>query len=87
MSVAKPYNSSSGISGWRMRLFIANYGVYIALLALLLAATVLTPRLYDVKHHRRRDAAGIAVGYCRHRADDDPCWSRVWICPSAASSS
>ena len=32
----------------RLRLFVANYGVYIALLALLLAATVLTPRLYDV---------------------------------------
>lgn len=48
MSVAKPYESAKSLSGWRLRLFIANYGVYIALLALLLAATVLTPRLYDV---------------------------------------
>ncbi len=50
MSVAKPYESTTGISDWRwrLRLFIANYGVYIALVALLLAATVLTPRLYDV---------------------------------------
>ncbi len=50
MSVAKPYESATSVGGWplRLRLFIANYGVYIALLALLLAATVLTPRLFDV---------------------------------------
>lgn len=48
MSVAKPYKSATGLSGWRLRLFIADYGVYIALLVLLLSATVLTPKLYDV---------------------------------------
>ncbi len=48
MSAAKPYESARSFSRWRLRRFVANYGVYIALLALLLAATVLTPRLYDV---------------------------------------
>ena len=48
MSFAKPYDSTSGFSAWRLRKFIADYGVYIALLVLLLAATVLTPKLYDV---------------------------------------
>lgn len=35
-------------ANWRLRAFIANYGVYIALLVLLLAAAVLTPKLYAV---------------------------------------
>ena len=48
MSVAKPYESATSVSGWRLRMFIANYGVYIALVILLLGATVLTPKLYDV---------------------------------------
>ncbi len=33
---------------WRLRRFVAAYGVYIALLVLLLAAAVLTPKLYAV---------------------------------------
>ena len=48
MSLVKPYESAAIANKWRMRKFIADYGVYIALLALLLAATVLTPKLYDV---------------------------------------
>ncbi|MCY4072088.1 MAG: ABC transporter permease [Chloroflexi bacterium] len=48
MSLAKPYESAASLKGWRLRMFIANYGVYIALVVLLLAATVLTPKLYDV---------------------------------------
>ena len=48
MSLAKPYDSASVASKWRIRQFIADYGVYIALLALLLSAVFLTPKLYDV---------------------------------------
>ena len=42
MSVAKPYQSATKVGGWplRLRLYIANYGVYIALLTLLLAAAL-----------------------------------------------
>ena len=48
MSLAKPYESAASASNWRMRKFIADFGVYIALAVLLLAATVLTPKLFEV---------------------------------------
>ena len=78
MSVAKPYESATSYSGWplRLRLFIANYGVYIALLALLLAAIVLTPRLlmstpWPSSCGRHRN------WHCRDRADADPVGRRA----------
>ncbi len=48
MSLAKPYESAASASNWRMRKFIADFGVYIALAVLLLAATVLTPKLFEI---------------------------------------
>ena len=48
MSLAKPYDSAASASNWRMRKFIADFGVYIALAVLLLAATVLTPKLFEI---------------------------------------
>jgi len=48
MSLAKTRINPALDANWRLRAFIANYGVYIALLVLLLAAAVLTPKLYAV---------------------------------------
>lgn len=48
MSLAKSFDSTSGSSSWRLHKFIADFGVYIALAVLLLAATVLTPKLYEI---------------------------------------
>ena len=48
MSLAKPYESAASASNWRMRKFIADFGVYIALAVLLLSATVLTPKLFEI---------------------------------------
>ena len=48
MSLAKTRINPALDRNQRLRAFIASYGVYIALLVLLLAATVLTPKLYDV---------------------------------------
>ena len=48
MSLAKPKSKPPVDATWRTRKVIADYGVYIALLVLLLAATVLTPKLYEV---------------------------------------
>ena len=48
MSVAKPYDSTSGFSAWRLRKLVVDFGVYMALAILLLAAFFLTPKLYQV---------------------------------------
>ena len=48
MSLAKTEINTTLNTNWRLRKLIANFGVYIALLVLLLAATVLTPKLYEV---------------------------------------
>lgn len=48
MSLAKSRINPALDTNWRLRAFVASYGVYIALLALLLAGAVLTPKLYDV---------------------------------------
>lgn len=48
MNLAKPYQSPSADRRWRTRKFVADYGVYIALVILLLAGAVLTPKLYAV---------------------------------------
>ncbi len=48
MNLAKIYQPASADRRWRMRKFIADFGVYIALAILLLAAAVLTPKLYSV---------------------------------------
>ena len=48
MSLAKPKLNPALDTDWRLRKFVADFGVYIALVILLLAATVLTPKLYEV---------------------------------------
>ena len=48
MSLAKPYESPVPDRRWKTRKFVADYGVYIALVILLLAGAVLTPKLYSV---------------------------------------
>lgn len=48
MSVAKPSDSTTLVSGWRLRKLVVDFGVYIALAILLLAAFFLTPKLYQV---------------------------------------
>ena len=48
MSLAKTEINTTLNTNWRLRKLIADFGVYIALLVLLLAATVLTPKLYEV---------------------------------------
>ena len=45
MSLAKSYDSDRS---WKTRKFVADYGVYIALVILLLIGAVLTPKLYAV---------------------------------------
>ncbi len=48
MSLAKSYESPAADRSWKMRKFVADYGVYIALAILLLVGAVLTPKLYSV---------------------------------------
>ena len=48
MSLIKSRSNPALDANWRLRDFIASYGVYIALLALMLAGAFLTPKLYDV---------------------------------------
>ena len=48
MSLAKPYESGTGFSTWRLRKLVVDFGVYMALAVLLIAAIFLTPKLYEV---------------------------------------
>ncbi len=48
MSLTKTYQAPIADKRWKTRKFVADYGVYIALLILLLAGAVLTPKLYSV---------------------------------------
>ena len=48
MSLAKTYEAPIADKRWKTRKFVADYGVYIALVILLLAGAVLTPKLYSV---------------------------------------
>ncbi len=48
MSVAKPYESTSGFTAWRLRKLAVDFGVYMALAVLLFAAIFFTPKLYEV---------------------------------------
>ncbi len=48
MSLTKAFETNPRDQRWRLRKFIADYGVYIALAILLLAGAVLTPKLYAV---------------------------------------
>lgn len=48
MKLIQTYETGAGSSPWRLRKFVADYGVYIALAILLLAGALLTPKLYAV---------------------------------------
>ena len=48
MSLAKPYEEGTGFSAWRLRKLVMDFGVYMALAVLLIAAVFLTPKLYEV---------------------------------------
>ncbi|MDE2858725.1 MAG: ABC transporter permease [Chloroflexota bacterium] len=48
MSLAKPYEQGTGFSAWRLRKLVVDFGVYMALAVLLIAAVFLTPKLYEV---------------------------------------
>ena len=48
MSLTEPYEMPSADERWKRRKFIADYGVYIALALLLVAAAFLTPKLFAV---------------------------------------
>lgn len=48
MSLASQYETTSAATAWKLRKFIVDFGVYIALGILLFAALFLTPKLYEV---------------------------------------
>ena len=48
MSLAKPKESTTGFSSWRLRKLVVDFGVYIALALLLIVAAFLTPKLFLV---------------------------------------
>ena len=48
MSSKKKYEAASVAHSWRLRKFVVDFGVYMALGILLLAASFLTPKLYEV---------------------------------------
>ncbi len=48
MNLASQYETTSAATAWKLRKFIVDFGVYIALGILLFAALFLTPKLYEV---------------------------------------